>query len=157
EGLFQSIYPSPQSEVAAYVSSIEWVALTIFMAALGMPLEKLRIVPLLMFGATFLVALSHMMAARIERRFDTVPARVLVTFLALTQPLVRGWSGYFAWHQYKYTPRAVISQRERGLAAESRRGGTATIDFCAENGQGRERSLTELFALLGAEGWRYSS
>jgi len=157
EGLFQSIYPSPQSEVAAYVSSIEWVALTIFMAALGMPLEKLRIVPLLMFGATFLVALSYMMGARIERRFDTVPARLLVTFLAFTQPLVRGWSRYFTWHKYKYTPRAVISRRERGLAAESRRGGTAKIDFWTENGQGRERLLTELFALLEAEGWRYSS
>lgn len=157
EGLFQSIYPSPQSEVAAYVSSIEWVALTLFMAALGVPLEKLRIVPLLMFGATFLVALSYMLGARIERRFDTIPARLLVTFLAFTQPLARGWARYFTWHKYKYTPRAVISKAETGIASGSRRGGSARLDFWTENGQGRERLLAELFARLEREGWRYSA
>ncbi|RYD71680.1 MAG: glycosyltransferase, partial [Verrucomicrobiaceae bacterium] len=67
QGLFQSIYPTPQSEIAAYVSSIEWVVLTLVMAILGWPLEKLRMVPLFMFGATFLVALSYMIHARIER------------------------------------------------------------------------------------------
>ena len=35
EGLFQSIYPTPQSEVAAYLSSIEWFALTVFLFGLG--------------------------------------------------------------------------------------------------------------------------
>ncbi|MDB6151333.1 MAG: family glycosyltransferase, partial [Chthoniobacter sp.] len=59
QGLFQSIYPTPQSELAAYLSSIEWVVLTFFMAVLGLPLEKLRMVPLLMFLGTFLVALSY--------------------------------------------------------------------------------------------------
>src|SRR5438067_7139764 len=81
-GLFQSIYPKAQSEIAAYVSSIEWVVLTAFIAVLGLPWERLRIVPPIMFGATFLVALSYMLHARIERRFDTVFARLLVVFLA---------------------------------------------------------------------------
>ena len=122
-----------------------------------MPLEKLRIVPLLMFGATFLVALSYMLHARIERRFDTIPARLLVAFLAFMQPLGRGWARYFTWLRYKHTPRAVISKPESGLPAASRRGGITRLDFWNETGQGREALLTEIFALLETEGWRYSS
>src|SRR5690606_18450508 len=91
EGLFQSIYPTPQSEIAAYLSSVEWVALTAFVFCLSIPLPILRIVPYLMFGATFLVALSFMIHAKLETKHDTILARLLVTFLALVQPLVRGW------------------------------------------------------------------
>jgi hypothetical protein len=157
QGLFQSIYPTPQSEIAAYVSSIEWVVLTLVMAVLGWPLEKLRMVPLLMFGATFLVALSYMIHARIERRFDNSRARLLVTFLAFTQPLVRGWARYFTWLKYKHTPRAVISTPEATVARGNRRGSIAKLNFWTEEGQGRERLLTETFSLLETEGWRYSA
>ena len=66
EGFFQSIYPTPQSEVAAYLSSIEWFALTIFLFGLGFFLPALRIVPYLMFGGTLCVAISYMLRARIE-------------------------------------------------------------------------------------------
>lgn len=156
-GLFQSIYPTPQSEVSAYVSSIEWVVLTGFMAVLGIPLEKLRLIPLVMLGATFLVSISYMLHARIERRFDTIPARLLVAFLAFMQPLGRGWARYFTWMKYKHTPRAVISTPEAGIKSTSRRGGSAKLNFWNETGQGRERLLTETFALLETEGWRYSA
>lgn len=157
QGLFQSIYPTPQSEVAAYVSSIEWVALTAFMGVLGVPLEKMRMVPLLMFGATFLVALSHMIHARIELGFDTVRARLLVGFLALSQPLARGWARYFTWMKYKHTPPEVISLKEEGVTSANKRGGSRRLNFWNETGQGRERLLSEVFALLEREGWRYSA
>lgn len=157
QGLFQSIYPTPQSEVAAYVSSIEWVVLTAFMGILGVPLEKMRMVPLLMFGATFLVALSHMIHARIELGFDTVRARLLVGFLALAQPLARGWARYFTWMKYKHTPPEVISLREEGVTRANKRGGSRRLNFWNETGQGRERLLSEVFALLEREGWRYSA
>lgn len=157
EGLFQSIYPTPQSEVAAYVSSIEWVVLTLFMAVLGVPLEKLRMVPLFMLGATFLVALSFMIHARIEPAFDTVRARLLVGFLAFFQPLVRGWARYFTWMKYKHTPPEVISLKEEGLTRASKRGGNSRLNFWNEGGQGRERLRSEIFSLLEREGWRYSA
>ncbi|PYI61251.1 MAG: hypothetical protein DMC59_00875, partial [Verrucomicrobia bacterium] len=90
EGFFQSIYPAPQSDVAAYLSSIEWFALTIFLFGLGIFLPALRIVPYLMLGGTLCVALSYMVRAQIEPKFDTVRARLLVMLLAFVQPLVRG-------------------------------------------------------------------
>jgi glycosyltransferase involved in cell wall biosynthesis len=155
EGLFQSIYPTPQSDLAAYLSSIEWVTLTLFVFCLSIPLPVLRIVPYLMFGGTFLVALSYMIHAKLEPRHDTIRARLLVAFLALTQPLVRGWSRNFTWLKFKRTPPAVIASREENYTPT--RGSISKLNFWTENGQGRERLLPEIVNALDAEGWNYST
>jgi len=158
QGLFQSIYPTPQSDVAAYLSSIEWVSLTALVFVLSIPLPSLRIVPYLMFGGTFLVALSFMLQARLEPKFDTILSRLLVTFLAFVQPLGRGWARYFTWLKFKRTPRSVIAAPEANLAPSAkRRGGAARLNFWNETGAGREKLLTEIFSLLETEGWSYSS
>ncbi len=157
QGLFQSIYPAAQSSVAAYLGSIEWVALTAFIFVVTVAFRDLRIVPLLMFGGTILVALSYMVNARIETRFDTIFARLLVAFLALMQPLGRGWARYFTWLKYKRTPGAVIKAPEAGVTRESHAGSITHLNFWNETGQGRESLLTEIFALLETEGWRYST
>jgi glycosyltransferase involved in cell wall biosynthesis len=157
QGLFQSIYPTPQSDVAAYLSSIEWVVLTAFIFVLSIPLEKLRIVPYLMFGGTFLVALSYMMHARIEAKFDTIRARLLVVFLALIQPLGRGWARYFTWLKFKQTPQAVIAAREAGVTRAQHHGSVTNLNFWNETGLGREKLLEEIFSLLETEDWRYSA
>lgn len=157
QGLFQSIYPTPQSDIAAYLSSIEWLALTAFIFLVSVAVPTLRIVPYLMFGGTFLVALSYMMHARIEAEFDTIRARLLVAFLALVQPWARGWARYFTWLKYKHTPQSVIALREEGVSPASRRAGLSRLDFWNEKGIGREQLLTEVFALLETEGWRYSA
>src|SRR5260221_12921296 len=98
--------------MAAYENSIEWVvpAGEIFIASIPFPF--LRIVPYLMFGATLLVALSYMIHAKLEPRFDTIRARLLVIFIALVQPLVRGWTRYYVWLKYKRTPPSVIATQE---------------------------------------------
>lgn len=155
EGLFQSIYPTPQSEIAAYLSSVEWVALTVFVFCLSIPLPILRIVPYLMFGATFLVALSFMIHAKLEPKHDTILARLLVTFLALVQPLVRGWARYFTWLKFKRTPPAVIASHEANYTPQ--RGSISKLNFWTENGQGRERLLPEIIQALETEGWNYST
>ncbi|HEY5704261.1 MAG TPA: glycosyltransferase [Terrimicrobiaceae bacterium] len=154
EGLFQSIYPTPQSDIAAYLSSIEWVVLTLFVFCLSIPLPFLRIVPYLMFGGTFLVALSYMIHAKLEPKHDTTRARLLVVFLALTQPLVRGWSRYFTWLKFKRTPPAVIASREENYIPT--RGSISKLNFWTENGQGREQLLPEIIRALDTEGWNHS-
>ena len=157
EGFFQSIYPVPQSEVAAYLSSIEWVALTIFLFGLGIFLPALRIVPYLMLGGTFCVALSYMVRARIEPKFDTVHARLLVIILAFVQPLVRGFSRYFTWLRFKRTPASVIRKHEH-LPERLRGGGSLSRrTYWSEQGRDRHYLLGALFELLEEEGWRYST
>lgn len=154
EGLFQSIYPTPQSDLAAYLSSIEWVVLTAFVFLVSIPLPFLRIVPYLMFGGTLLVALSYMIHARLEPKHDTVRARLLVAFLALAQPLVRGWARYFTWLKFKRTPPAVIASAEPGFTPSG--GSISHLRFWSEDGHGRERLLQEIVGALESEGWNYS-
>jgi GT2 family glycosyltransferase len=157
EGFFQSIYPTPQSEVATYLSSIEWFALTIFLFGLGFFLPPLRIVPYLMFGGTLCVALSYMVRASIEPKFDTVHARLLVMFLAFVQPLVRGWSRYFTWLHFKRTPRNVIRAHEYSSTGRSAIGRLGRRIFWSEEGRDRHHLLGAIFQLLEEEGWRYST
>lgn len=157
QGLFQSIYPTQQSEISAYVSSVEWVALTLFIFVLALPIPNLRIVPYLMFGATFLVALSYMIHARIEPKFDTILARLLVAFLALFQPLVRGWARYFTWLKFKRTPQSVLATHEPGHRNLKPYNGWGDLVFWNETGQGREALLTEVCESLENEGWKYST
>ncbi|HEY2102370.1 MAG TPA: glycosyltransferase [Chthoniobacterales bacterium] len=156
DGFFQSIYPTPQSDVAAYLSSIEWFALTIFLFGLGVFLPALRILPYLMLGGTLCVALSYMVRARIEPRFDTVAARLLVMFLAFTQPLVRGWSRYFTWLHFKRTPGAVIATHEQLPADAKSRGNRRRRIYWSEEGKDRHALLQHIIALLDSESWRYS-
>lgn len=157
EGLFQSIYPTPQSEVAGYLSSIEWFALTIFLFGLGIFLPALRIVPYLMFGGTLCVAISYMLRARVEPKFDTIAARLLVTFLAFAQPLVRGWSRYFTWLHFKRTPRTVISTHEPLPAGAEFTGSLRRRNYWSEEGKDRHHLLGAIFTLLNEEDWRYST
>ena len=156
EGLFQCIYPTPQSELAAYLSSIEWVTLTAFLFLLAIPFPVLRIVAYLMFGGTFLVALSYMIHAKLEPRFDTIRARLLVAFLALSQPLVRGWARYFTWLKFKRTPESVISAKEKDFVPSKVRG-LSKLVFWNEEGKGRELLITSVIEALETEGWSYST
>jgi GT2 family glycosyltransferase len=156
EGLFQCIYPTPQSELAAYLSSIEWVTLTAFLFLLAIPFPVLRIVAYLMFGGTFLVALSYMIHAKLEPRFDTIRARLLVAFLALSQPLVRGWARYFTWLKFKRTPESVIGAKEKDFTP-SRIKGSSKLVFWNEEGKGREVLLSSVVEALETEGWSYST
>jgi GT2 family glycosyltransferase len=157
EGFFQSIYPTPQSEVANYLSSIEWFALTIFLFGLGVFLPDLRIVPYLMFGGTLCVALSYMVRARIEPKFDTVHARLLVMGLAFIQPLVRGFSRYLTWLHFKRTPRSVIRTHEDLPPGSPTARNARRRIYWSEEGKDRHHLLGTIFELLEEEGWRYST
>ena len=156
EGLFQSIYPTPRSEVANYLASLEWVLLTVFIFILSIGFPVLRVVPYLMFGGTLLVALSYMLHARLEPQFDSVRARLLVVFLAFTQPLVRGWTRYFTWLKYKRTPENVIRAPEQELDTRHAAGSKTNFEFWNEEGHGREKLLAEATKMLEDEGWSYS-
>ncbi|HEY6226851.1 MAG TPA: hypothetical protein VI282_06995, partial [Verrucomicrobiae bacterium] len=93
--------------------------------------------------------------ARIEPKFDTVGARLLVMCLAFVQPLVRGFSRYFTWLHFKRTPRAVIRAHEQLPAGATGRGLRRRV-FWSEVGRDRHHLLGAIFQLLEEEGWRYS-
>jgi hypothetical protein len=78
-------------------------------------------------------------------------------FLALVQPLVRGWSRYFTWLHFKRTPRSVIRAHEYLPTDGSVTGSRGRQIFWSEEGRDRHSLLGAIFQLLEEEGWRYSA
>jgi O-antigen biosynthesis protein len=109
-----------------------------------------------MLGGTLCVALSYMLRARIEPKFDTAPARLLVMFLAFAQPLVRGWNRYFTWLDFKHTPPGVVGRHEKLAASRPGRGNLRRRNYWSEQGIERNALLKSIFGLLEEEGWSYS-
>ena len=155
-GLFQCIYPKRYSPFAGLLSSLEWLAVTLFIFFLSIPLAWLRLIPLIMFGLTILVGLTYMAQARIEARFDSIPARLLLLYLAVMQPWQRAWARYFTWLRGKRTPRAVIATKEQAPHLAVSWTGSGHLSFWSESGLERSHLLTKTEQLLDEEGWKFS-
>src|SRR5204862_3104738 len=110
-----------------------------------------------MLGGTLCVALSYMVRASIEPKFDTAGARLLVMLLAFVQPLVRGFSRYFTWLHFKRTPASVIRTHEYLPEGSRFAGSLSRRVFWSEQGRDRHYLLGAIFELLEEEGWRYST
>src|SRR5436190_8432984 len=110
-----------------------------------------------MLGGTLCVALSYMVRAQIEPKFDTVRARLLVMLLAFVQPLVRGFSRYFTWLRFKRTPANVIRKHEHLAERDRFPRSLSRRVFWSDQGRDRHYLLGAIFQLLDEEGWRYST
>jgi len=157
-GLFQCIYPKRYSPFAALLSSLEWLAVTLFIFFLSIPapLASLRLIPLIMFGLTLIVGLGYMAQARIESKFDSIPARLLLLYLAVMQPWRRAWARYFTWLRGKRTPPAVIATKEDAPHLAVRWTGSGSLAFWSESGLERHHLLVKIEQLLEEEGWKFS-
>jgi len=155
-GLFQCIYPKRYSPFAALLSSLEWLAVTLFIFFLSIPLAWLRLIPLIMFGLTLMVGLGYMAQARIEAKFDTIPARLLLLYLAIMQPWRRAWARYFTWLQGKRTPPAVIATKEQSPHLAVSWVAAGHLAFWSETGLERSHLLVTTEQMLEEEGWKFS-
>lgn len=155
-GLFQCVYPRRESEFAHVVSSVEWVFATLAFVLLAWKVHELWAVAVVMALCTLGVAVNYGFQAKVESRFAGWRGRLLTTFLALTQPLLRGWARYYTRMKEKRTPRRVIYSQV-GLAEEVDWYRPATIAFWSDKGAGREQLLGTLRDFLDHEGWRYST
>jgi glycosyltransferase involved in cell wall biosynthesis len=155
-GLFQCIYPKRYSPWAGLLSSLEWLGVTLFVFFLSIPLPGLRLIPLIMFGLTLLVGLVYMAQARIETKYDSVPARLLLLYLSIMQPWRRAWARYFTWLRGKRTPPSVISTREKSPHMSVSWIAAGHLSFWSESGLERSHLLVKIEELLETEGWKFS-
>ena len=154
-GLFQCVYPQQESEFVQLVCSIEWNFVTLALFLLAYKIPWLWPVAVVMILCTIGVALGYGLEAKIESRHATVKCRLLTSFLAMTQPLARGWARYYTRMKEKRTPKKVIFS-QIGVAEIVEWYRPAVLAFWSESGAGRERLLEELRSLLETEGWRFS-
>jgi cellulose synthase/poly-beta-1,6-N-acetylglucosamine synthase-like glycosyltransferase len=155
-GLFQCIYPRRYSPFAGLVSSLEWLGVTLFVLFLSIPLGWLRLIPLVMLALTFAVGLIYMGQARIEAKYDSLRARSLLLYLAITQPWRRAWARYFTWLRGKRTPPNVIASKEDAPHLTVSWSGSGQLAFWSEHGIERTDLLATTQSLLDEEGWKYS-
>lgn len=155
-GFFQCLYNRPESPWSYLLGSIEWLGLTLFIFTLSIPLEFLRVIPLVMFGLTLLTGLSYMLRARMEPKHDNVFARILLFYLALAQPWARGWARYFTWLKGKNTPDSVLRKKENEPHISARLFSSGHLTFWSDKGQERHQLLTETTRMLEEEEWKYA-
>jgi glycosyltransferase involved in cell wall biosynthesis len=155
-GLFQCIYPKRYNPWAGLLSSLEWLGVTLFVFFLSIPLPGLRLIPLIMFGLIIIVGLSYMAQARIEAKYDSIPARLLLLYLTIMQPWRRAWARYFTWLRGKRTPPAVIATREDSPHMNVSWAAAGHLKFWSETGVERGHLLAKAEELLEEEGWKYS-
>ncbi|MCS7064324.1 MAG: glycosyltransferase [Methylacidiphilales bacterium] len=155
-GFFQCIYPQQESPWSYLLSSIEWLGLTLFIFLLSIPLEFLRIMPLVMFGLTLIVGLSYILRARMEPKYDIVLARLLLLYLALAQPWARGWARYFTWLKGKNTPDNVLKKKEEEPHPTATFLNSHHLRFWSDKGLDRCHLLSAITQLLESEEWKYA-
>ncbi|GAB4245039.1 MAG: hypothetical protein OHK005_10140 [Candidatus Methylacidiphilales bacterium] len=155
-GFFQTLYRGPQPGWIGLVGGLEWVGLSLIVLFISWQVPEIRMVPLVMVGATLLAAMLQMATARLEPRFDSVLSRLLVFYLALAQPLVRGWARYFTWLREKRTPTSVALSKEELPHEPPAFLRSSSVQFWSEQGKVREHLLEEAERLLSKEGWKYT-
>lgn len=154
-GLFQSIYRRPQAYWSAIVGSLRWLGLTLFILIISTQIPPLRAIPLIMFAATLLAAVTYMTRAQIEPRHDGLRARLLLLYLALTQPWARAWARYFTWLGNQRTPRPDLTPHETALTRTINPLTCGQLAYWGEHSLGREALLEQITARLTREGWHH--
>ncbi len=155
-GFFQCVYPRSENPYVYLFGSLEWVSFAAMVLVLSLPLPWLRLVPLVLFALTLASGLSYMMRARIEPRFDSIRARLLLFYLAVMQPLQRGWARNFTWLRGKRTPEAVVDAAEHEPHPSTGVLRAGHLTFWSEAGKERTELLREIEVLLDEEGWNYT-
>jgi len=155
-GLFQTLYPRPISPWAGLISSIEWLALALFILALSIPVDMLRLIPLIMLGLTLLVGLNYVARAYLEPRYDTLINRLLLLYLAIAQPWRRGLARYVTWIRGRRIPAYPDRPPSRQPAKMPGFFRCSELAFWSEEGTERTALLDAIREELDDEGWRYA-
>ncbi|MDL5047222.1 glycosyltransferase [Oscillatoria amoena NRMC-F 0135] len=154
-GLFQSIYPSDDPVLLDYAGSIEWVLAALGMAILAVAFPVLIPVPLVMLGITIFGGLMYAARARLESRYDTLASRCLLWFLAVCQPLVRGYNRHYTWISHKTTPSKILAgDREARESYSFTRDNS--LAYWSEDGVERDRVIEVVREILDEQNWSYS-
>lgn len=154
---FQSIYSGGNWGWAYVVSSFQWVLLSLVCGLVGFIFPLAAVVSVLMFATTGITALRFGLKAKLEEPFTGVRARVIVSLLALIQPLNRGMRRYLGSLRYARLPTSLppISKPLFFPRLVWERQSTL-LDLWSEQALSRDDLLQALQSRWSAEGTQYS-
>ena len=160
---FQAIYSPPLSEASWIITSLPWWILALLFLAASVWLPVLGFPGALMLALTLGSTARQAWTLTLPRPYDGLPGRLLLWFLLLAQPTVRGWSR-FAWTVRTgsspggpwFRPRWNPGKRLRFSKH------VAELAYWSETGLDRDTLLTELGARFQTDrhnprlddGWR---
>lgn len=156
-GLFQCVYPRRASDFVHLMSSVEWSVLTLVTLLIALQAHAAWYVPAILFACTLGVGFSYGLRARVETPWQGVASKILVSILAIWQPIARGTARYTTWMTKKRTPAGVIEPTPEGRAMKILWDRPALLSFWNEKGVGRESLLRTIEARLNGEGWKFSA
>jgi len=156
-GLFQCIYPQRSSDLVQLMSSLEWNALTFITFLVALQVQSAWYVPAFLLACTIGAGVSYGLRARLESPYRGIWSQMLVSLLAMWQPIERGWARYYTWMKKKRTPRQVLVLTPEAQGLKFILDHPALLSFWNEQGRGREQLLSALKTQLDQEGWKYSA
>jgi GT2 family glycosyltransferase len=149
---FQTIYRRREYSRWAWVTTLEWHAVAVFLALLWPVLPPAGAACLLMWAATVAGVLRSASQAPLPRGAG-LRSRALLVWLYLVQPIVRGW------HRHAYVLgrlRLPCSDSDRGaVERQAKRIDHDHVDLYWESGDGlgRDELLADLIAEARRQGW----
>jgi hypothetical protein len=156
-GLFQCIYPQRTSDFVYFMGSIEWLATTLGVLLIGLQMKEALFLGGAMATCSASVGFYYGLRARVEAPYHGIWSRILVSLLAIWQPITRGWARYYTWMQKKRTPDKVIGGTPESKAIKIVWDRPSLLSFWSERGTGREHFLKSFESRLDQEGWAYSA
>lgn len=155
-GLFQCVYPRQNSDIVLFMSSLEWNILTLITALVAIQTHSAWYVPVIMLACSIGVGISYGLRARVEAPYHGIWSKILVSALAIMQPIFRGWARYLTWMRKKRTPNKVIHANTEEKALPIVWDRPALVSFWSEDGVGREQLLKAFKKRLDQQSWKYS-
>lgn len=159
---FQAIYGGTLSEFTWLLTSFPWWALTLSIGLNGLWFRPALWVAALMALATLTLTARHSFSLRLGGKYHTLHGRLLLWWLYLSQPLVRGWTR-FLWNvRFGSEPAGPVFGTGKRTLPRLLSKGVAEMAFWTSDGRGREDLLTALQAQFTAaqmrphpdDGWR---
>lgn len=154
---FQSIYTAGTWGWAYVVSSFQWVLLALAAAMVGFIFPLAGVVSVVMLLTTGITALRFGFRAKIISPFDSLRARLVVTGMALIQPLNRGMRRYLGSLRYAKLPSGLPSMSKPLFFPQlGWRGRPLRFAFWSEKGMVRDDLLSALQEQWKQNGTQFS-
>lgn len=154
---FQAVYTTPQSDFFHIASGVQWVLAAAVLLLLGLAFPTLVPVGLVMLGSTLFFAGREAWRAQVGSPYGGSKSKLLLAFLCLAQPVLRGGARGLGALRKGKVPRGPLLTGNLGQPPKLRLWKrVGRLRLWSENGIGRDILLDKIANTLRRLGWPLS-